>query len=394
MGTMTRASPTRTDGSAWPVAQLREVAVFRSGCRNSDTAVEDGAFPFFVCASTVLRCTEFDFDDDAIVMAGNNADAVFHLHRVQGKFAARQRTYVITPATVRLDCEYLFHQLQVLQRQFQAAAIGTTTRYVTIEMLRAAEIPLPELQVQHAIAEALGDADALLAGLNRLIAKKCDLKLAAMQLLLTGRTRLPGFQGEWEVRRLGDLFEITSSRRVFQREWKSRGVPFYRARELAVLGETGRVDNDLFISESHYKYLRSSSGVPEIGDMLVTGVGTLGKTYVVTDEREFYFKDGNIIWFKIRGRLWPEFLRQLFLTERAMRQIADAAAGTTVGTYTIAAAKRTQIPFPGLPEQAAIAEVLSDMDAELGALEARREKTRALKQAMMQELLTGRTRLV
>jgi type I restriction enzyme S subunit len=251
--------------------------------------------------------------------------------------------------------------------------------------------PLPE---QRAIAGALGDVDALLGALENLIAKKRDLKQAAMQQLLAGQTRLPGFDGEWEVKRLGNLFEITSSKRVFQSEWKSEGIPFYRARELAVLGETGRVDNELFITKSLYDSFRTAHGVPEVGDMLVTGVGTLGKVYVVRNEEEFYFKDGNVIWFKIRGAVSPEFLRQLYLTKVVMKQITDAAAGTTVGTYTISGANKTEIPFPPLLEQTAIAEVLSDMDAELSALEQRRDKTLSLKQGMMQELLTGRTRLI
>lgn len=128
--------------------------------------------------------------------------------------------------------------------------------------------------------------------------------------------------------------------------------------------------------------------------MLVTGVGTLGKVYVVADDRKFYFKDGNIIWFRIGGRVSAEFLRQLYRTELITKQISDGSAGTTVGTYTITGAKKTEIPVPPLAEQYAIAAALADMDVELTALEQRRDKTRLLKQGMMQELLTGRTRLV
>jgi type I restriction enzyme, S subunit len=262
---------------------------------------------------------------------------------------------------------------------------------LTVQKLQSALPPIPE---QHAIAEALSDVDALLGGMDRLIAKKRDLKQAAMQQLLTGQTRLPGFHGEWEVKRLGELFEITSSKRVFQREWRTEGIPFYRARELAVLGETGRVDNELFITKSLYDMFKNAHGVPEVGDMLVTGVGTLGKVYVVADKKEFYFKDGNIIWFKINGKVSAEFLRQLYLTKVVMKQITEGSAGTTVGTYTMSGAKKTERPFPPFAEQTAIAAVLSDMDAELAALEQRREKTRDLKQAMMQELLTGKTRVV
>lgn len=261
--------------------------------------------------------------------------------------------------------------------------------------LHEINVTIPQSRTeQGAIAGALSDADAFIQSLEELIAKKRLITQGTMDELLTGKRRLPGFTDEWKVKRLGELFEITSSKRVFQSDWTSEGIPFYRARELAVLGETGRVDNELFIRESLYEEFKAAHGVPEHGDMLVTGVGTLGKVYVVTGDEKFYFKDGNIIWFKIRGSVSSEFLRQLYLTKEVMRQITDGSAGTTVGTYTISGAKKTEIPFPSLLEQAAIATILEDADAELAALEQRLAKVRNLKQGMMQELLTGRIRLI
>jgi len=198
---------------------------------------------------------------------------------------------------------------------------------------------------------------------------------------------------EWDVKRLAELFEVTSSKRVFQSDWKSEGVPFYRARELVVLGDTGSVDNELFITQELYKTFTRSYGVPDTGDMLVTGVGTLGKVYVVSGDHEFYFKDGNIIWFKIGGRVSPEFLRQLYLTPLITKQISDNSAGTTVGTYTIINAKKTVIPFPPLPEQSAIATALENVDALLSGLDRLIAKKQGIKQAAMQQLLTGKKRL-
>jgi type I restriction enzyme, S subunit len=284
--------------------------------------------------------------------------------------------------------------VEVINHRVRFAIESTGVPQLTAPQISTYRLPVPPLPEQRAIAAALSDVDALIGALDQLIAKKRDLKQAAMQQLLTGQTRLPGFHGEWQEKRLGELFEITSSKRVFQREWKSEGIPFYRARELVVLGEKGCVDNELFISSVLYDAFRNAHGVPQVGDMLVTGVGTLGKAFVVTDDRQFYFKDGNIIWFKIWGRMSSEFLRQLYLTKMVINQISEGSAGTTVGTYTILGAKKTVIPFPPLSEQTAIAEVLSDMDSELAALKQRRDKTRYLKLGMMQELLTGRIRLI
>lgn len=307
----------------------------------------------------------------------------------------------------QIDKQWLYYELQKRKKSFENIATHNAQLNLSLEKLRPYLIPVPPLAEQHAIATALSDMDSLLIALDALIAKKHLIKQGTMQELLTGKKRLPGFRGkgykrtdfgnipdDWEMKRIGDLFEITSSKRVFQSEWRTSGVPFYRARELAVLGEQGYVNNELFITKEMYASYKNIYGVPQKGDMLVTGVGTLGKVYVVSDDREFYFKDGNIIWFKASGTVIPEFLKQLYLTKLIMKQIEDGSAGTTVGTYTISGAKKTVIPYPSLPEQTTIAEILSDMDAEIATLEARREKTSLLKHGMMQELLTGKIRLV
>jgi type I restriction enzyme S subunit len=198
---------------------------------------------------------------------------------------------------------------------------------------------------------------------------------------------------EWSQEELGDHFEITSSKRVFQKDWRTTGVPFYRARELAVLTETGRVDNELFIERSMFEEYKMKFGAPQPGDFLVTGVGTLGKSYVVKDGDEFYFKDGNIIWLKRSGTIDSEFLHQLFRSPIVMEQILGGSSGTTVGTYTITNAKKTKIPVPPLNEQRAIAAALSETDDLTASLESLIAKKRDIKQAVMQQLLTGRTRL-
>ncbi|MBU0569331.1 restriction endonuclease subunit S [Patescibacteria group bacterium] len=207
------------------------------------------------------------------------------------------------------------------------------------------------------------------------------------------QTEVGVIPSDWDVKTLGELFEITSSKRVFQSEWKSEGVPFYRARELAVLSEKGYVKNELFISREMYKSYKNIYGAPKAGDMLVTGVGTLGKVYVAPENHEFYFKDGNIIWFKLSGKINSNFLKQLYSTPLVTKQIDDASGGTTVGTYTISGAKKTIIPVPSFAEQKVIATVLSDTDALVDKLDELITKKRNIKQGAMQELLICKKRL-
>ena len=285
---------------------------------------------------------------------------------------------------------FAFHQFQshVIQRQINET-LGATINQITNRDLARFQIPLPPTKNEQTnISTTLDDADALITHLEKLIAKKKAIKKGAMEELLKPKKG-------WDVKELGELFEISSSTRVFQSDWKSSGIPFYRARELAVLSERGSVINELFITSELYELFKRQYGVPKIGDMLVTGVGTLGKVFVIPDDEKFYFKDGNIIWFKIRGSVNSEFLKQLYSTNFIKKQIDDASGKTTVGTYTNTGAKKTLIPIPSQKaEQDHIAQILSDMDFEIELLEKKLEKYKMVKQGMMQDLLTGKIRLI
>jgi len=163
----------------------------------------------------------------------------------------------------------------------------------------------------------------------------------------------------WEVKRLGDLYDITSSKRVFKSEWKQNGVPFYRAREIVKLAKQGFVENELFISEEMYKKYSEKYGVPKELDIMVTGVGTLGICYVVKKNDKFYFKDGNIIWFKRKSDINSRFIEYAFKSDLLRKQI-DNSMGATVGTYTIIKAKNTILPIPSLSEQKRIVAILDE----------------------------------
>jgi type I restriction enzyme S subunit len=166
---------------------------------------------------------------------------------------------------------------------------------------------------------------------------------------------------------LGHIFEVKSSKRVFQSEWVDRGVPFYRAREIAKLSVDGYVKNELFISEQMYEDYSSKYGKPNAGDIMVTGVGTLGICYLVKDTDKFYFKDGNIIWLKQKSDIDSNYVLWAFKSNLVKEQISRNSSGTTVGTFTITTAKQTLIPLPPLETQNQIAKTL-DTASELLAV--------------------------
>ncbi len=226
---------------------------------------------------------------------------------------------------------------------------------------------------QRAIAEALSDVDALIAALDQLIAKKRDLKQAAKQQLLTRKTRLPGFNGEWKTKRFDDIFLITAGG-DFKPLYSS---PFPDEKYCYPIYSNAITEKGLYGFCSYNDHNEDS--------ITVTARGTLG----VANYRDHkYTAIGRVLVL-----IPKESVDGRFFAEMINNRIVFAVESTGVPQLTAPQISNYLIPVPSKEEQRAIASLLSDMDAEIAALELRRDKTRNLKQAMMQDLLTGRIRL-
>jgi type I restriction enzyme S subunit len=296
------------------------------------------------------------------------------------KYILSQRTILLKPHQEIASSKFLFQLLlsDEFQRMLKDYSSGSTAKGIQRKKLEQLFVAVPPLSEQYAIARALSDVDALLDLLDRLIAKKRNLKQAAMQQLLTGQTRLPGFSGEWEVKTLGETTDSLDNLRVplneSQREKMKGDYPYCGAN-----GVLGFVDN-----------------------------------YVVDDDIILMAEDGGYfdeyetrpIAYRMTGKCWvnnhahilkakPGFDQGFLFYSLVHKNILPFLASGTRAKLNKSEMNKIEVRRPkDHPEQTAIAEVLTEMDGELAVLEQRREKTRALKQAMMQELLTGRTRLV
>jgi type I restriction enzyme, S subunit len=249
--------------------------------------------------------------------------------------------------------------------------------------------PLPPRAEQRAIAEALSDVDGLLGGLERLIAKKRDIKQAAMQQLLTGETRLPGFHGKWELKRLGDVVDTDPE------NLGSETRPDFFFNYVALED----VDRGFLRSHSEQCFGTAPSRARRklcANDVLVSTVRPNLQSHLLFNGEpgRWVCSTGFCVLRCREGVTNHGYVFFHFFAGCVNRQIDSLLTGSNYPAINSADVRALQIPFPSVPEQTAIAAVLTDMDAELAALEQRREKTRALKQAMMQELLTGRTRLL
>ena len=268
---------------------------------------------------------------------------------------------------------------------------GSTQVIINTREVEKLRLPLPPLPEQRAIATALSDVDGLLCGLDRLIAKKRDLKQAAMQQLLTGQTRLPSFHGEWEVKRLGSVADVLKGNALSKSLVSASGT-----RPCILYGELftnyGRV-----ISEIVGRTNSNEGCLSVFGDVLMPGSTTTTGADLATASAlllDNVALGGDIIVIRRRDQGYDPIFLANYLTQARRHDIAELTQGITIHHLYGKDVKTLSLRLPSLAEQTAIAEVLSEMDGELGKLEERREKTRALKQAMMQELLTGRTRLL
>ena len=193
---------------------------------------------------------------------------------------------------------------------------------------------------------------------------------------------------DWTVKKLGEFLEITSCKRVHEADWTDHGVPFYRARELVALHDNQPID-PLFISEDLYLKNTKVSGEIQPGDLLVTGVGTIGVQYLVKPGDRFYFKDGNIIWLKNNKKIDGRFLYYSFDNWFIRKQILHDAGVGTVGTYTIDNAKKTKIMLPPIKEQEKIAEVLGTWDRAIEELTELITEKKELRKGLANRLLNG-----
>ena len=264
---------------------------------------------------------------------------------------------------------YHFHS-EPFKRRVRGVAVGQTMASLNTQILKAVCVVLPATPEQRAIAEVLSDVDGSLRALEALVAKKRAIKQAAMQQLLTGKTRLPGFSGEWEMKRVGDLLYYERPDRYIVQctDYSEYGdVPVLTANKSFVLG-----------------YIDEGFGICTDIPVIVFDDFTTDCKYATSP-----FKVKSSAIKLLRARQNRAHLRYVFERMQLIRfPLGDHKR------YYISDYQNIELPVPDFDEQLALASVLSDMDAETAALERRRDKTRAVKQGMMQQLLTGRMRLV
>ena len=294
------------------------------------------------------------------------------------------------------------------QKLFRAATDSGAKAGMNLTTVQQVRVALPPTKSeQEAIAEALSDADALIESLEQLLVKKRQIKQGTMQELLTGKRRLPGYSttswnsaeiglvpNDWKVVTIGAVAAVKTGpfgSSLHESDYVDEGTPIITVEHL---GERGIVSTKTpLVSEIDRQRLCKYS--LQVGDIVFSRVGSIDRNARVSEAEEGWLFSGRLL--RVRAdckRVETQFLSYQFHGQPFKSRVHALAVGQTMASLNTQILKQVLILLPSLAEQTAIATILSDMDADIAALEAKLAKARHIKQGMMQQLLTGQIRLV
>ncbi len=196
--------------------------------------------------------------------------------------------------------------------------------------------------------------------------------------------RFPGFTDDWEQRKLSEITELTSSKRVHAEDYVESGIPFYRGKEISELREHKKISELLYITEEKYEEMSNLYGSPKLGDLLITAVGTIGNTWVV-DNFPFYFKDGNLIWFK-NIKCNSKYLDFVLSSIDGQKKIMDSAIGSNQKALTMVKLNELYFMFPKETEQEKLAEYFSNLDNLITLHQQELDLLKLIKQGFLQKM--------
>lgn len=308
-------------------------------------------------------------------------DGEFNITEWQGGDALlNQRVCRIIVSSNKLLPKYVLYFLPIPLRKIEDETPFVTVKHLSSKKLNDIIIPVPSIEEQQRIVDEL---DLLSDIIDKKKAQLRDLDALAKSIFyeMFGDPALN--DKEWPVKLISDLYDVGSSKRVFESEWRDSGVPFYRAREIVRLSKGLPLEDPIYIEESLFASYKEKYGIPIAGDIMVTGVGTLGVCYLVKNEDRFYFKDGNTLWFRDKHIANSRFIKDQFSTDFVKDQIKENSHGATVGTYTIMTAKKTRVICPPIEIQNQYEVKVAEIDSWIKLIESSLKQVQALFESRM-----------
>lgn len=318
--------------SKWEMAELGEVCEFvgkgkRPASFNNNN---NGKFKFIVSSLNEKYCDIADYDFESLIIGDGGCANV---HYVNGEFSASDHTYILKQNKNNVMLKYIYYYIGNNLHIIEDGFTGSGLKNISKSYLQNIKISLPPLEIQEKIIQEIEEYEKIMNGCKQVIENwkpKFEIK------------------NEWEKVELGDVCEkITSSNRIFEKEYTNSGIPFFRTKEIVELSNNKIITTELFISEERYSQIKE---LPKENDILISAVGTIGKVWIV-DKRKFYFKDGNLLRLQNLNEIIinSKFLK--FILYSYFEKINKLATGGAYNALTIIKLKTIQIPLPPLEEQ-------------------------------------------
>ena len=367
------------------MARLEEVCEILDSKRVPITAKDRvaGPYPYYGANGVQDYVADYIFDDELVLLAEDgghfgSADKPI-AYRVSGKCWVNNHAHVLK-AKECIEVDYLCYSLMF--RDVSDIVNGATRQKLTQADMRKIEIPLLPIEKQKAVVAKIGKVFELIALRKEQLAKLDELVKSRFIELFGDMTH--NTHG-WDTLLLDECFDIASSKRILKSEWKDKGIPFLRVRDMVQLATTGKMDNEFFVSEEFYGSLSDSDGVPKQGDILMSATSTLGKCHVVSSGERFYFKDADVLRFRAKKAINPVFFMEQMKTEYIEEQIARTLGITTVAHFTIKAAKTINMRLPAIELQNQFAAFVEQTDKSKLAIQESLAELETLKKALMQK---------
>lgn len=372
----------------WITTTLDAITIYISSGK-SKINHNNGKYPLYGSTGIIGFDNKFDYEGNVILVArvGANAGTT---NLVGGRYSVSDNTLIIKP-NIENNITYLFYELK--RQNLNKFIFGSGQPLITGSQLKQLTIHIPPLPEQKAIAQALSDVDDLISALDALIEKKRNIKQGTMQELLTGKRRLPGFSGEWEEKRLNEVANIIDPHPSHRAPPEQpNGIPFVGIGDVSINGvinkDTARFVGE-YVYDEHKKRYDLNNGLIGIGR-----VASIGKIVKFNATEDKYTISPTIAVIESKS-VNKDLLYYKLSSSEITDQFIKICSGSTRQSVGMHVLRELTLTVPkSAKEQLAISQLISNMDNEIERLEQQRDKTKLLKQGMMQELLTGKTRLL
>lgn len=380
----------------WKEVSVKDLMKIETGSRNTEDKSDNGQYPFFVRSQTVEHIDSFHYDCEAVLTAGDGVGTGKVFHYINGKFDAHQRVYVMSQFKDVLGKYFYYWFSKNFFAEVAKCTAKSSVDSVRKQMIAGMVLLLPSAEEQQKIVGILSDIDTLITNLQKLIQKKKDIRQGTMQMLVTGKKRLDGFSGDWVKINLAKNSKLKARigwQGLTTAEYLDEGYSY-------LITGTDFKDGRINWNGCHYvnydRYVQDPNIQVSNGDLLLTKDGTIGKVAYISDlNRPATLNSGVFVVKPITDAYTAHFMFYVLKSSVFKDFLQQLSAGSTINhLYQKDLVKFDLYVPPTTEEQEAITGILFDMDLDIYKLEEKLSKYQKIKQGMMEELLTGKVRLV